>query len=294
MLLGRGPAEPKRLGANSGDGLGPPRRCSRGVWPTPVSLGGEILKCSAAARRGKAWGQATSCPHCGHSCYNSGVWLPGSCCAFREPGPCQRRCRRMPPKGKGKGKRVKQQKRRSAAESQAEATSRRASEEADSLGEHPARWRDTAPWARADSEGLRRRLRELELALEQEREDKRDMHQEMSRQHQELQRQAAAHSQRLEAEVKSLREQLASRLQESQRSHEAASKALAERDRTIAQLQGTMRAMESEYEQILHDSLDLVLAKLAEARRHWEEQGTAVELQHKQRLQEFGLNPLEM
>lgn len=40
-----------------------------------------------------------------------------------------------------------------------------------------ARWRDTAPWARADSEGLRRRLRELELALEQEREDKRDMHQ---------------------------------------------------------------------------------------------------------------------
>lgn len=115
MLLGRGPAEPKRLGADSGDCLGPPRRCSRGVWPTPVSLGGEILKCSAAARRGKAWGQATSCPRCGHSCYNSGVWLPGSCCAFGEPGPCQQRCRRMPPKGKGKGKRVKQQKRRSAA-----------------------------------------------------------------------------------------------------------------------------------------------------------------------------------
>lgn len=115
MLLGWGPAEPKRLGADSGDCLGPPRRCSRGVWPTPVSLGGEILKCSAAARRGKAWGQATSCPHCGHSCYNSGVWLPGSCCAFGEPGPCQQRCRRMPPKGKGKGKRVKQQKRRSAA-----------------------------------------------------------------------------------------------------------------------------------------------------------------------------------
>lgn len=42
------------------------------------------------------------------------------------------------------------------------------------------------------------------------------------------------------------------------------------------------------------DSLDLVLAKLAEAGRHWEEQGTAGALQHKQRLQEFGLNPLEM
>uniref|UniRef100_A0A8C3CFF9 Dynein regulatory complex protein 12 n=1 Tax=Cairina moschata TaxID=8855 RepID=A0A8C3CFF9_CAIMO len=181
-----------------------------------------------------------------------------------------------------------------AAESRAETPSRRAAEEADSLGEHPARWRDVAPWARADSEGLRRRLRELERALEQAQDDKRDMHQEMSRQHQELQRQAAAHSQRLEAKVKSLQEELARSLRESQESHEAATKALAERDGTIARLQGTMRAMESEYEQILHDSLDLVLAKLAEAGRHWEEQGTAGALQHKQRLQEFGLNPLEM
>lgn len=111
----------------------------------------------------------------------------------------------------------------------------------------------------------------------------------------------------------------ATRLQESQQSHQAATTALAERDRTIAQLQGRMSAMEREYEQILHvsgdifgvappgstvppphrpfshqASLDLVLAKLAGARQHWEEQGTAIALQHKQRLQEFGLNPLEM
>ncbi|XP_066837159.1 dynein regulatory complex protein 12 isoform X3 [Anser cygnoides] len=115
----------------------------------------------------------------------------------------------MPPKSKGKGKRgVKQQKKSSAAESQAEATSKRAAPEADSLGEHRAPWRDTARWARADSEGLRRRLRELERALEQARDDKRDMHEEMSRQYRELQRQTAAHSQRLEAKVNSLQEQL--------------------------------------------------------------------------------------
>nr|XP_047919543.1 coiled-coil domain-containing protein 153 isoform X4 [Anser cygnoides] len=201
----------------------------------------------------------------------------------------------MPPKSKGKGKRgVKQQKKSSAAESQAEATSKRAAPEADSLGEHRAPWRDTAQWARADSEGLRRRLWELERALEQARDDKRDMHEEMSRQYRELQRQTAAHSQRLEAKVNSLQEQLATRLQESQQSHQAATTALAERDRTITQLQGRMSAMEREYEQILHASLDLVLAKLAGARQHWEEQGTAIALQHKQRLQEFGLNPLEM
>ncbi|NXK45729.1 CC153 protein, partial [Chauna torquata] len=181
-----------------------------------------------------------------------------------------------------------------AAESQAEATSRRAALEAGRLGEHPVRWRDTAWQAKADSQGLKRRLWELEQALEQAREDKRDMHAEMTRQYQELQKQMAAHSQRLEVKVKSLQEQLATRLQESQQTQETATKALAERDRTIVQLQGRLNAMEREYEKILHGSLDLVLAKMAEASQHWEEVGTTISLEHKRLLQEFGLNPLEI
>ncbi|XP_021232038.1 coiled-coil domain-containing protein 153 isoform X5 [Numida meleagris] len=120
------------------------------------------------------------------------------------------------------------------------------------------------------------------------------MHEEMTRQYQELQKQTAAHSQHLEAKVKSLQEQLATRLQESQHTQQAATKALTERDRTIAQLQGRMDIMQREYEKILHGSLDLVLNKMAEARQHWEEVSTTICLEHKQRLQEFGLNPLEM
>ncbi|XP_021232036.1 coiled-coil domain-containing protein 153 isoform X3 [Numida meleagris] len=116
----------------------------------------------------------------------------------------------------------------------------------------------------------------------------------MTRQYQELQKQTAAHSQHLEAKVKSLQEQLATRLQESQHTQQAATKALTERDRTIAQLQGRMDIMQREYEKILHGSLDLVLNKMAEARQHWEEVSTTICLEHKQRLQEFGLNPLEM
>ncbi|NXI61453.1 CC153 protein, partial [Anseranas semipalmata] len=201
----------------------------------------------------------------------------------------------MPPKSKEKGKKgVKQQKKRNAAESQAEATPRRAALEADRLGEHPVLWRDTAWRAKAGSEGLTRRLWELEQALERAQEDKRDMHEEMTRQYQELQKQTAAHRQRLEAKVKSLQEQLATRHQESQQTQETATKALAERDRTITQLQGRLNAMEREYEKILHGSLDLVLAKMAEASQHWEEVGTTISLEHKQRLQEFGLNPLEI
>ncbi|NXV91765.1 CC153 protein, partial [Calonectris borealis] len=121
---------------------------------------------------------------------------------------------------------------------------------------------------------------------------------EMTWQYQELQKQTAAHSQRLEAKVKSVQEQLATRLQESQQTQETATQAVAERDRTIAQLQGRLDAMEREYEKILHMSggcgLDLVLAKMAEASQHWEEVGRTIAVEHKECLQEFGLNPLEI
>ncbi|NXN76525.1 CC153 protein, partial [Himantopus himantopus] len=148
--------------------------------------------------------------------------------------------------------------------------------------------------AKADNEGLKRRLWDLEKALEQAWEDKRDIHEEMTRQYQDLQKQTAAHSQCLEVKVKSLQEQLATRLQESQQIQETATQALAEKDKTIAQLQGKLDAMEREYEKILHGSLDLVLAKMAEASQHWEEVGTTIAMEHKEHLQEFGLNPLEI
>ncbi|NXG82701.1 CC153 protein, partial [Stercorarius parasiticus] len=155
-------------------------------------------------------------------------------------------------------------------------------------------WRDMTWQAKADNEGLKRRLWDLEKVLEQAQEDKRDIREEMTWQYQELQKQTAAHSQRLEVKVKSLQEQLANRLQESQTTQETATQALAERDRTIAQLQGKLYAMEKEYEKIPHGSLDLVLAKMAEASQYWEEVGTTITVEHKECLQEFGLNPLEM
>uniref|UniRef100_A0A8B9QC73 Dynein regulatory complex protein 12 n=1 Tax=Apteryx owenii TaxID=8824 RepID=A0A8B9QC73_APTOW len=116
----------------------------------------------------------------------------------------------------------------------------------------------------------------------------------MARQHQELQEQTASRSCSLEAEVKSLRVQLAARLRESRQAQEMAAQALAEKDVTIAQLQGRLNAMEMEYEKILHGSLDLVLAKLAGASQRWEEMGTTISLEHKECLKKFGLNPLEI
>ncbi|NXT50896.1 CC153 protein, partial [Pluvianellus socialis] len=155
-------------------------------------------------------------------------------------------------------------------------------------------WRYMTWQAKADNEGLEQRLWDLEKALEQAQEDKRDIHKEMTRQYQELQKQTAANSQRLEAKVKSLQEQIATRLQESQQIQDTATQALAEKDKTIAQLQGKLNAMEMEYEKILHGSLDLMLAKMAEASQHWEDVRTTIAVEHKERLQEFGLSPLEI
>ncbi|KAM9216997.1 LOW QUALITY PROTEIN: dynein regulatory complex protein 12 [Leptosomus discolor] len=116
--------------------------------------------------------------------------------------------------------------------------------------------------AKANNEGLKQGLWDLEKALEQAQEDKRDIHEEMTQQYQELQKQTAAQRQHLEVKVKSLQEQLATRLQESEQTQEAATQALAERGKTIAQLQ---------------------------ASQHWEEVGTTITVEHKERLQEFGL-----
>ena len=41
-------------------------------------------------------------------------------------------------------------------------------------------------------------------------------------------------------------------------------------------------------------SLDLVLAKMAEASQHWEEVGTTIAIEYKELLKEFGLSPLEI
>ncbi|KFV57943.1 Coiled-coil domain-containing protein 153, partial [Tyto alba] len=181
-----------------------------------------------------------------------------------------------------------------AAESQAEEKYRKAALEADIPKEHLVPWRDMTWQVKAANEGLKPRLWDLEKALEQAQEDKQDIHEEMMRQYQELQTKTAAHSQHLEVKVKSLQEQLATRLQESQQIQETATQAPAERDRNITQLQDRLYTLEREYEKILHGSLDLVLAKMTKASQEWEELGMSIAMENKEHLQEFGLNPLEI
>ncbi|EMP29007.1 hypothetical protein UY3_13837 [Chelonia mydas] len=147
---------------------------------------------------------------------------------------------------------------------------------------------------KADSEGLKQRLLELERELEMSRDDKKDIYEEMIRQYQELQRQTETRIQQLETETKQLQEQLATCREAIQQARAEREQVLGEKDRTIAELQGKIDAMESEYEKILHGSLDRVLSKLAAAQGCWEKEATAMHTEQKERLREFGLNPLEI
>uniref|UniRef100_A0A7M4E7T9 Dynein regulatory complex protein 12 n=1 Tax=Crocodylus porosus TaxID=8502 RepID=A0A7M4E7T9_CROPO len=139
----------------------------------------------------------------------------------------------------------------------------------------PVLRRDVARQAKADSEGLQLRLQELEQELEAAREDKRDIYEGGS-------------------ELVGVQGTPAVCRQESQQAREESQRALGEKDRSLTELQAKIDTMKTEYEQILHGSLDGVLAKLASAKLRWEREATAIHMENKERLRDFGLNPLEM
>ncbi|XP_062995307.1 coiled-coil domain-containing protein 153 [Elgaria multicarinata webbii] len=197
----------------------------------------------------------------------------------------------MPPTKKGKEKRAGKKKQKSVPD---EEKYRKTTLEVGTLKQHLVLRRDMARQAMADSEGLKQRLAALEKELEEARGDKKDIYEEMIRRYQQLQRQTDTRIQRLEAERQNLQEQLAACQKDVQQSQADKVKTLEEKDKAIAEMQRKVDEMETEYEKILHGSLDRVLSKLQTAKFSWEKEATSVHQEYKDRLKEFGLNPLEI
>ncbi|KAM9039979.1 dynein regulatory complex protein 12 isoform 4-T6 [Sarcophilus harrisii] len=117
---------------------------------------------------------------------------------------------------------------------------------------------------------------------------------EMSLQYQALKEETETQSHRLEEEVKILRKELETCQREAKTAKEEAEQALAERDKTLAQLQAYVTDMEAKYEEILHRSLDRLLAKLTTAKLEWDATALRLHDKHKEQLLQFGLNPLDL
>ncbi|XP_058050830.1 coiled-coil domain-containing protein 153 isoform X2 [Ahaetulla prasina] len=196
----------------------------------------------------------------------------------------------MPLPKKGKVKKARKQK----SSTLGEERHKKASPEAVALKQHLVLQRDLAKQAMIDREGFRRRLTELERDLEEAQKDKKDMYEEMIRQHQQFQRQTDSQIQRLEAEKKNLQGQLAACQKTLQRSEEDRANISEEKDKAVALMQQKVEEMEKECERILHDSLDQVLSKLQATNLGWETEATLIHTEYKNTLKDFGLNPLEI
>ncbi|XP_033027920.1 coiled-coil domain-containing protein 153 isoform X2 [Lacerta agilis] len=167
---------------------------------------------------------------------------------------------RMAPAKKGKGAKAAKQKKNTGPD---EERYRKAVLEVDTLKQHLVLRRDIARQAMADSEGLKQRLLDLEKELEEARGDKKDIYE------------AACQGDLLQSQLDKAR-------------------MLEEKDKAVAEMQRKVDEMETEYEKILHGSLDCVLSKLQSAKLTWEKEATVIHMDSKHQLKDFGLNPLHI
>lgn len=202
----------------------------------------------------------------------------------------------MPPKTKGKGRKAatRKKKKNSSPGVEAEAKHRLMLLEKELLQDNLALQREEACRAKASEDRLKQRLQGLEAELERTQSEGRAVYAEMSRQRQALQKELGTRSKQLEEEVRGLRERLETCQREAKTAREEAERALREQDGTLAELRAHVAHMEAKYEEILHDNLNCLLAKLRAVKPQWDAATLRLHTRHKEQLRRFGLNPLDL
>ncbi|XP_035535612.1 coiled-coil domain-containing protein 153 [Morone saxatilis] len=146
----------------------------------------------------------------------------------------------------------------------------------------------------SDRVDLRRRMRETEQKLHHERQDYRDVNSDLSRQYKTMQTELTNRGKRLEKEVSQLKEELVLCQEELRKEKREREQVEEEKDAIIADLQHKLDNMETDYEKILHETLDSLTAQLSVARQGREEKSTTLHQNYKELLSEFGLNALDI
>ncbi|XP_074193217.1 dynein regulatory complex protein 12 isoform X2 [Rhinolophus sinicus] len=180
----------------------------------------------------------------------------------RQEGVLQDR-KEMPPKTKEKRMKAEAQKKKRNADVETESMHRLTLLEMELLRDHLALWKGEARRAKASEDQLKLRLQGLEAELEGTRSEGKAIY----------------------AETCQRKAEVAQR---------EAEQALREWDRTLAQLRTQVADMEAKYEEILHGSLDCLLAKLRAIQPQWKVAVLRLLTRHKEQLRQFGLNPLDL
>ncbi|XP_076780953.1 dynein regulatory complex protein 12 isoform X2 [Arvicanthis niloticus] len=171
----------------------------------------------------------------------------------------------MPPKAKGKGRKAGAgaKKKNSSPGVEAEAKHRLVILEKELLQDRLALQREEARRAKASEDRLKQRVQELEAELERTQSEGK-----------------VAYAETCQREAKTARQE--------------AEQALREQDGALTQLRAHVADMEAKYEEILHDNLDCLLAKLRVVKPHWDAATLRLHTKHKEQLRQFGLNPLDL
>ncbi|XP_013130226.1 dynein regulatory complex protein 12 isoform X1 [Oreochromis niloticus] len=141
---------------------------------------------------------------------------------------------------------------------------------------------------------LRRRARDMEQKLQHERQDHRDIYWDLSRQYKTMQTKLTNKVKKLEQEVSQLKEDLALSQEELTKEKSERKQVEQEKDAIIADLRQKLDNIESDYEKILHETLDSLSSQLSLTRRGWEDESATLHQKYKEPLSEFGLNALDL
>ncbi|KAF3692804.1 Coiled-coil domain-containing protein 153 [Channa argus] len=162
------------------------------------------------------------------------------------------------------------------------------------LQDHIAIQRESLIKVHSERSDLRRRMRDMEQKLQHEKQGHRDVNSDLSRQYKTMQTALSNKVKRLEVEVSQLKEELALCQEELRKEKREREQMEQEKDATISDLQHKLDNMETDYEKVLHETLDCLTSQLSVAQQRWEDKSTTLHENYKELLSEFGLNPLDM
>ncbi|EDV25669.1 uncharacterized protein TRIADDRAFT_56006 [Trichoplax adhaerens] len=135
------------------------------------------------------------------------------------------------------------------------------------------------------------KMRSAEDDIEEEKKTKLDLTSDLARQYKTMQMEMALKIHSLESTVANLNEKIYKLEEELKSTKSDKDEIIRQKNFTIQELQLRIDDMEATYEAIVNEALDDLSEEVDTSRARWEKQASLLELENRQALMEFGLNP---
>ncbi|XP_041669733.1 coiled-coil domain-containing protein 153 [Cheilinus undulatus] len=162
------------------------------------------------------------------------------------------------------------------------------------LQDHIALQCESVVKIQSDRVDLRRHMTNMEQKLQLERQDHRDFNSDLRLQYKTMQTELSSKVKRLEKEVSQLKEELVLCQDELKREKREREQVEQRKDAIISDLHHKLNNMETDYEKILHETLDSLTPQLSVAGQGWKGESAELHQDHKELLFEFGLSALNI